>query len=73
MNDGSYSYLGVQDKEDNGIIAAMADLVIGISEQEASRNFADVLAHVRAGAEVVIESGKLPVAILRPLRPEAIV
>lgn len=43
----------------------MADHVIRISEAEASRNFADVLARVRAGAEVVIESGKLPVAVIR--------
>ena len=45
----------------------MADRVIHISEAEATRNFADVLARVRAGAEVVIESGKLPVAVLRPV------
>src|SRR5215475_6646032 len=42
----------------------MADHVIHISEAEAASNFADVLAHVRAGAEVVIESGKLPVAVI---------
>jgi len=47
----------------------MADHVIHISEAEAASNFADVLAHVRAGAEVVIESGKLPVAVLRPAEP----
>jgi antitoxin (DNA-binding transcriptional repressor) of toxin-antitoxin stability system len=45
----------------------MADHVLHISEEEATRNFADVLARVRAGAEVVIESGKLPVAVLRPV------
>ena len=33
----------------------VADNVIHISEAEATRNFADVLARVRAGAEVVIE------------------
>ncbi len=44
----------------------MADHVIHISEAEAASNFADVLARVRAGAEVVIESGKLPVAVVRP-------
>jgi antitoxin (DNA-binding transcriptional repressor) of toxin-antitoxin stability system len=44
----------------------MADHVIHISEAEAASNFADVLARVRAGAEVVIESGKVPVAVLRP-------
>ena len=47
----------------------MADRVIHISEAEAASNFADVLARVRAGAEVVIESGKLPVAVLRPAEP----
>jgi len=47
----------------------MADHVIHISEAEAASNFADVLARVRAGAEVVIESGKLPVAVLRPAAP----
>ena len=47
----------------------MADHVIRISESEAANNFADVLARVRAGAEVVIESGKLPIAVLRPAEP----
>ena len=47
----------------------MADRVIHISEAEAASNFADVLARVRAGAEVVIESGKLPVAVVRPAEP----
>jgi len=47
--------------------------VIHISEEEAARDFSSVLAHVRAGAEVVIESkgGKLPVAVIHapiPLR-----
>jgi antitoxin (DNA-binding transcriptional repressor) of toxin-antitoxin stability system len=50
----------------------MADRVIHISEAEATSNFADVLARVRAGAEVVIESerGKLPVAVIHaPVPP----
>ena len=44
----------------------MAHRVIHISESEAASNFADVLARVRAGAEVVIESesGKLPLAVI---------
>jgi antitoxin (DNA-binding transcriptional repressor) of toxin-antitoxin stability system len=42
---------------------------IHISESDAASNFADVLAKVRAGAEVVIESAKLPIAVLRPLEP----
>jgi|SRR5215469_1904652 len=44
----------------------MADHVIHISEEEAARNFADVLARVRAGAEVVIESNARAVAVVRP-------
>lgn len=47
----------------------MADHAIHISEAEAVRDFAGLLARVRAGAEVVIESGKLPVAVLRPAEP----
>ena len=43
----------------------MAAHVIHISEAEAASNFADVLARVRAGAEIAIESGKLPVAVIR--------
>ena len=44
----------------------MADHVIHISEEEAASDFASVLARVRAGAKVVIESssGKLPVAVV---------
>jgi antitoxin (DNA-binding transcriptional repressor) of toxin-antitoxin stability system len=40
--------------------------VIHISEAEAVRDFAAVLAHVRAGSEVIIESEQTPVAILVP-------
>jgi antitoxin (DNA-binding transcriptional repressor) of toxin-antitoxin stability system len=47
----------------------MADHVIHISEAEAASDFAGLLARVRAGAEVVIESGKLPVAVVRPAEP----
>jgi antitoxin (DNA-binding transcriptional repressor) of toxin-antitoxin stability system len=48
----------------------MADHVIHISEAEAARDFAGLLARVRAGAEVVIESGKLPVAVIHaPVPP----
>ena len=47
----------------------MADRVIHMSEAEAASNFADVLARVRAGAEVVIESGKLPVAVIHASVP----
>ena len=41
--------------------------MIHISEAEAASNFTDLLARVRAGAEVVIQSGKVPVAVLRPV------
>ncbi|MFZ3212824.1 MAG: hypothetical protein WA188_15080 [Terriglobales bacterium] len=47
----------------------MADYVIRISEAEAARDFAAVLARVRAGAEVVIESGRLPVAVIHAPAP----
>jgi antitoxin (DNA-binding transcriptional repressor) of toxin-antitoxin stability system len=38
--------------------------VIHISEAEAARDFAGLLARVRAGAEIVIENGAQPVAVL---------
>ena len=47
----------------------MADHVIHISEAEAASDFAGLLARVRAGAEVVIESDKLPIAVVRPAEP----
>lgn len=40
-----------------------------ISEAEAVRDFAVLLARVRAGEEIVIESGTAPVAVLRPAGP----
>jgi antitoxin (DNA-binding transcriptional repressor) of toxin-antitoxin stability system len=48
----------------------MADHVVHISEAEALSNFADVLARVRAGAEVVIESNARAVAVVRPAGDE---
>ncbi len=45
----------------------MADHVVHMSEEEAARDFAGLLARVRAGEEVVIESGTHPVAVLRPM------
>lgn len=42
----------------------MAGHVIHISEAEAASDFAGLLARVRTGAEVVIASGKLPVAVI---------
>jgi antitoxin (DNA-binding transcriptional repressor) of toxin-antitoxin stability system len=47
----------------------MADHVIHISEADAARDFAGLLARVRAGAEVVIESGALPVAVIHAPAP----
>lgn len=47
----------------------MADHVVHISEAEAASNFADVLARVRGGVEVVIVRGKLPIAAVRPAEP----
>jgi antitoxin (DNA-binding transcriptional repressor) of toxin-antitoxin stability system len=47
----------------------MSDRVIHISEAEAANNLGDLLARVRAGAEVVIESGKLPIAIIHAPTP----
>jgi antitoxin (DNA-binding transcriptional repressor) of toxin-antitoxin stability system len=50
----------------------MADHVIHISKAEAASNWADLLARVRAGAEIVIESGQLPVTVIRaPAPPRA--
>lgn len=42
---------------------------IRISEADAARDFAGLLARVRAGAEIVIESGTASVAILRTATP----
>jgi antitoxin (DNA-binding transcriptional repressor) of toxin-antitoxin stability system len=39
---------------------------IRISEAEAARDFAGLMARVRAGAEVVIESNARAVAVVRP-------
>jgi antitoxin (DNA-binding transcriptional repressor) of toxin-antitoxin stability system len=44
--------------------------VIHISEEEAAvTNVATLLAHVRAGSEVIIENGMRPVAVLHPAEP----
>lgn len=49
----------------------MAKRVIHISEKEATAtNVATLLAHVRAGAEVVIENGERPLAVLHAAEPE---
>jgi len=52
------------------IMPAMAKEVIHISEAEAASNFADVLARVRAGAEIVIDGHEPVVVAVRPAKPE---
>jgi len=47
----------------------MAKDVIHVSEIEAASDFSALMARVRAGAEVIIESGKRPVAILHAAEP----
>src|SRR6266567_9291433 len=47
----------------------MANKVIHLSEAEAARDFAGLLARVRSGAEVIIENGKTPVAVVQPDPP----
>jgi len=47
----------------------MAEHVIHVSEAEAASDFAELLARVRAGAEVVIESGRLVVAVIHAPEP----
>ena len=53
--------------QNRGIILGMA--TFHISETEAARDFAGLLARVRAGAEVVIEENSRPVAVLRSPDP----
>ena len=50
----------------NGI---MAKHVIRITEAEAASDFAGLMARVRAGAEIVIENGERPVAVLHAAEP----
>jgi antitoxin (DNA-binding transcriptional repressor) of toxin-antitoxin stability system len=42
---------------------------VRISEDEAARDFAGLMAYVRAGTEVVIESGAQPIAVLHTPAP----
>jgi antitoxin (DNA-binding transcriptional repressor) of toxin-antitoxin stability system len=44
---------------------------IHMSETEAAGDFAGLMNHVRAGSEVVIESGNRPVAVIRSFVPVA--
>lgn len=43
--------------------------VIHISETEAARDFAGLIKRVRAGAEIIIENGERPVAVLHAADP----
>ena len=47
----------------------MADRTIHISEEEVARDFAGLMARVRAGVEVAIESDRHPAAVLRAAEP----
>lgn len=47
----------------------MAEPVIHISETEATNDFGSVMAHVRAGAEVIIERDAQPVAVVHAAEP----
>jgi prevent-host-death family protein len=51
------------------IMLPMAKIVIHFLEAEAASNFADVLARVRAGVEIVIGDEARPVAVVRPVEP----
>jgi antitoxin (DNA-binding transcriptional repressor) of toxin-antitoxin stability system len=44
----------------------MAKRVIHISDADAASDFASLLVHVSAGAEVIIERDSRPVAVVRP-------
>jgi antitoxin (DNA-binding transcriptional repressor) of toxin-antitoxin stability system len=47
----------------------MTSHVIRVSEAEAATDFRSLIAHVRAGGEVVIEQGTRPVAVLHAADP----
>jgi antitoxin (DNA-binding transcriptional repressor) of toxin-antitoxin stability system len=43
---------------------------VHISESDAARDFAGLMAKVRAGTEVVIENSNIPIAVMRAPAPE---
>jgi antitoxin (DNA-binding transcriptional repressor) of toxin-antitoxin stability system len=47
----------------------MAKNVIRISEADAANDFSALMTRVRAGAEVIIENGERPVAVLHAAEP----
>jgi prevent-host-death family protein len=61
--------IGLGEVSAKRIIPSMAKNVIHISEAEAANNFADVLARVRAGVEIVIGDEARPVAVVRAAEP----
>jgi prevent-host-death family protein len=61
--------IGLGEVSAKQIIPSMAKNVIHISEAEAANNFADVLARVRAGVEIVIGDEARPVAVVRAAEP----
>jgi prevent-host-death family protein len=50
--------------------STVAKPVIHVSEDEAARTFADLMARVREGSEVIIEKNSSPIAVLHPAEPE---
>jgi prevent-host-death family protein len=48
---------------------AMLKNVVHISEAEATKDFASLMARVRAGSQVVIEKDARPVAVVSPAEP----
>jgi antitoxin (DNA-binding transcriptional repressor) of toxin-antitoxin stability system len=47
----------------------MAKNVIHISEADAASDFTSLMTRVRAGAEIIIENGERPVAVLHAAEP----
>lgn len=47
----------------------MPKKVIHVSEADAAEDFSGLLTRVREGAEIIIESGERPVAVLRAAEP----
>jgi antitoxin (DNA-binding transcriptional repressor) of toxin-antitoxin stability system len=47
----------------------MAKNVIHVSEADAASDFTSLMTRVRAGAEVIIENGERPVAVLHAAEP----
>jgi prevent-host-death family protein len=61
--------LGHPASSGGAIMPSMAKNIIHISEAEAARDFAGLLARVRAGGEIVIGDEARPVAVVRAAEP----